>query len=308
MASLPPVLSAPGNPNAPGQHPLQIGPVIFNSLECPDKLPIGAGEQRTVVNELTGGSRVVQNFGPQPSPVSWTGNLWQTSLDARITALRQMMVSGAEVLLTWRTERYYCVVTKFDPGYRNASRAEYSITVEITRDANGAFSSTSAPSVDSQVGALMAGAAANNLTIASVDPIGAAALQPSLSDVQAAIQNVGPIAQAAGSTASDNLVANIETALAQVTTYLAGLGAFAPSYSAAAQLLNVLTLVKRNVQQGQSPASVRVQGGSLYETAVTAYGSIDQAFPLADFNGATSMRNPAAITTTLVLPPYPRAA
>lgn len=169
MAFTPATVPAFG-PQHPGTTPLVFGAVHFNSEECPAKLPIGHGQQMKSIVELIGGGRAVQTFGAQPQPVTITGTLWNVNVVPRVTLLRSYMVAGSEQLLTWYFERYYGVLMEFEPSYLNTNRCDYTMTVEITRDANGAFTKRAPTSVDTQISTINTNAATTYGTLLTLDP------------------------------------------------------------------------------------------------------------------------------------------
>lgn len=148
--SLPPTPNELSGGDTPGANPLTLGGVQFNSIECPDELPIGATEQKLVVIELVGGGRIVQPLGIQPKPVSWKGRFWSSLdyIEGRIQQLRSYQVAGSQQSLTYLTESWTCVVKEFTPTWRGGY-CDYSITVEIV--SGGALTNTSFPTVNSQV-------------------------------------------------------------------------------------------------------------------------------------------------------------
>lgn len=169
MAFTPATVTAFG-PQQPGTTPLTFGAVPFNSEECPSRLIIGHGEQMKSVVELIGGGRTVQTFGAQPQPVTINGTLWNVNVVPRITLLRSYMVAGTEQKLTWYFESYFGVLMEFEPNYYNTNRCDYRMTIEITRDANGAFTTTAPTSVDSQVSTINTNAATTYGTLLTLDP------------------------------------------------------------------------------------------------------------------------------------------
>jgi|SRR5580704_12800795 hypothetical protein len=149
MAALPPSPAGLSGGDTPGSNPLTIGGVQFNSIECPDKLPIGATEQKLATIELLGGGRNVQTLGVQPKPVEFEGTFYGDTED-RVQQLRSYVVSGQQQSLTWRSESWTCVVKDFSPSYRGSQWVcDYKITLEIV--SGGALTSTSFPTVNSQV-------------------------------------------------------------------------------------------------------------------------------------------------------------
>lgn len=293
--------------STPGGNPLTIGPVTFNSDECPSELPIGALESKLSVTEFLGGGRDVQFNGAQPKAVAWKGTLWQPLISERKNTLRAMMVSGQEFALTWMDERYFCKIKSFTPTANHANRCPYEIEVEITRASNGALSNATVPTVDQQVSALTANLQQQNSTIVAADPTGSASLQSPLNAAIAAIAQASPIAQLVAPQLT-SLIATLTTASTAVSTYLGTISEGASQYVATAQLLSSLNLIVTNVQRGQVSRSVRVQGLSLFELAAQFYGEPSYAFALAEVNGLPSPQTSRLVPQIIALPPYPKAS
>ena len=311
-------------PNGPGSTPLSLGSVTFNTSECPEVLPIGAAEQMEAVHTLVGGGRVVQSFGVSASAVSWSGRLFDQNVQLRIQQLRLYMASGNEILLSWGTERYYCKVKNFTPKY-HGGWAEYDITLTITRDANGAFTVSSALSIDQQVrslqiqantanNAILAPIAAANLsssagTLPTIDPAAlsaanaASSYQSSLTALNSAINTAGAIAQNI-TTTGPGILSAASLASAAVGTYLTGIGQTSPAFANANLLLSSINAISLNVQRGQNPLNVVAQGTSLFRVASQQYGDITQAFSLASANKLSSPFLSGTTPTTVALPPF----
>lgn len=290
--------------DTPGVDPLSIGPVTFNSIECPAKIPIGAIEQRIVAKELIGGGKDTQSLGAQPKTVQWSATFFQPNVDNRVNTLQSMAADGKEYLLTWRTHRYYCKVKDFTPGFWNANLCEYDIIVEITRDANGALTKRAPVSVDSQVNALVSAVKQQNATIVAADATGSQSFQQLLTTMQAAIISAGPIAQLAGP-AAQTVLSSISTALTAVQAYGQAQTDGTPQFVATQQLISSLILLQKNLQQGQSQNTIRVQGASFFEIAALVYDDVSQAFPLMQANNATSPYTSKLQYTDIATPPLP---
>lgn len=286
----------------PGKNPLHIGGVKFNSIECPSDLPIGAVKHNTAVTEYIGGGRHTQSMGVQPKQVSWEGVLLDEMVSPRIQSLRAMSVSGQEYFLAWSTEQYYCKVVEFTPTYKNVNITKYAITVEITRDANGALSSAAATSVDLQVSALTGESTDLTNTIIGQDPNAAGQIQQSIISMNQTIATAGPIAQTAGT--GTNLLQSIAAAYTAVVSYSSSLSATASQIVYASRLQNVLQLLLVNVQRGQNPTSIQVQGGNLFEVASRQYGNPTLAFALAAANNLQTPIIPSAQVIQLNLAPF----
>lgn len=304
MAFAPPV-----GPQYPGTNPLSIGSVQFSTLECPSHLPIGQSEQKIGVAELIGGGRVVHVFGAQPKPLTFSGRFLNLgankNIESRVALLRAYNVAGTAQRISWMNESYYGIIRAFDPDYQNANYCDYAITIEITRDANGAFSRTSPTSVDSQVAAINNDAANAYGSLLAADPT-TQAWQPAWSNVQASLQQGAPLSQASQSTAT-NITNQITALTSQVQPYLAALAVTDPKIVPATQFLNALTLISRNVVGGKAPRTVQVSGGSLSRIAAQYYGDASLGVAIAQANGLPSTRIPDGVTKTIILPPFPVA-
>lgn len=309
-----------GSTNVPGSTPLQIGSVIFNSEECPSELAFPIATHMTVT-DLIGGGRVIQTFGNHPEPVTWSGRIWGPNVAARISALRQLLVAGAEVPLSWGSERYYCVVKQFTPKYIKVD-AEYTITVEITRDNNGALTTSNPTTVDSQVGTLVSNAGVQSAALSSLDssssPLNyagnalnagqgslsnAAFMAQQVTNVQAAIAGAGPLAQLAGPQLT-SVLGVVNYAQGFAAAYVAATPSSASYFSAVTQLATTFTLIGKNITQGQAANSVQVYGGTFAELAATHYNNADLGPELAAANGSVGLRLPAGTLSTIILPPF----
>lgn len=294
--------------SGPGQSPLTIGSVIFNTEECPEDLPIGAVKQMNVTDTLPGGTRIVNLFGPDPQVVAWKGRLYAGNVDTRIQQLRLYAVSGQVTLLAWRGEQYNVFVSSITPHYHHQWYAEYDIEVIVVSDANGAFTIPSGLSIDQQVQGLQTMMLEQNNIIFQFDPTNAAAINDSLPAVVTAIQNAGPLATASASNVQ-LINAAINNAQLQVSKYTSALQniapGLAPQLSASLQLGSTLTNIAANVNRGQQTNSQIVQGGNLFAVAAQHYGDPTQAFSLATANGILSPWLTKSQQQTLVLPPLP---
>jgi hypothetical protein len=151
-----------GDPNAvnggqPGPNPLSIGGNTFHSIDCPTELKIGTGEQKMAIAECVGGGKVVHITGFFPDANSWSGIFHQPNIDNNVALLRGFMLDGKERLITWKSEQYYGVVKRFDPTYKKGGNScPWTLSMEITRAANGAFTPSSPQtSIDDTVAALL---------------------------------------------------------------------------------------------------------------------------------------------------------
>jgi len=286
----------------PGPDPVKLGPITFAALEVLDELPIGGFEADLVVNKRIGGGRHVADMGVQPSPVTFGGELMQPYIDARISQLTALQLSRQEVLLSWRTHRYYCRVRSFKPGHRHANRCKYTITVEITRAANGAIVPTAPTSIDSQISTIAGNAAGHSKAIATADPTGSSSVLQQVNSALTAIAKAGPIAQLLAPQLS-TLVQTVTTASQAVSSYQSTVAQTAPQYVAVTQLTTALTLIAQYAKNGQSVQTVRVQGASMYMIAALYYDDITLAPQLTAANGRVSPYTSRKAPSDIGLPP-----
>lgn len=288
MAYFPPTPGSLSGGDSPGSTPLTVGAVQFNSIECPNTLPLGAIDQRVAVVELIGGGRVIQPLGNQPHDVAWSGNLWGTNVALRIAQLRAYALSGQEVQISYLSELWYGIVAVFVPQYTQQYHAVYKITLKITR--GGASVSPAAPTTDSQVDALNAqGNALVAQLAANAQAQGFAPVSTAWSNYLAALGALTSIAQS-----SPQALQPVIGALTSLASALASFGetnglnvdagTTSTLYLPWDQLSNIVSLALANIRQGQSPQTVTLRGGSLYEIAAMLYGDPTQAFAIAQAN------------------------
>lgn len=294
--------------NGSGKTPLRIGAVQFRTEECPRMLPIGAGEQMLSKTQLVGGGRISNSFGFDPYDVTWDGTFYTiANVFAKVRALRLYAVGGQEVLLSWWGERYFCIVKAFTPKYNHENLSGYSITVQITRDANGAFALASPTSIDAQVQALLASTTAMLATIAgsrtvTIEGNTFTFLSNSVSNLNATVQAAVPIASQITTSGPAVADAANDTATA-AGNYAAAIGESDPNYGNTLALQGSAQAIAANATRGQSPQTLTVQGGSLFTTAAQQYGDVTQAFTLASVNRLPSVFLSATQPTSAKLPP-----
>jgi hypothetical protein len=292
--------------NGPGSDPLQLGGVTFASDECPSGLAIGGLEQMVVVHDLIGGGRTTQALGVKPKAVGWSGTFWDQNVQGRVATLRAYAVSGTDLPISWRNESYFGVVKEFEPTYENAWICHYRIAIEITGDANGAFTNTTPPSVDDVVSSESSDLGTQNANLQTADPAGSSAMQQSITNMLQAIQTAGPLAQVTG-TALTTLVGTVNVAQQAVQAYVSTADPTSQNYVTASRMLSLVTLIGANIGRSQSTATVQRFGGSLYEVATMQYGDIKQTFALAAANGLNTPSLTKTALSTVTIPPLPKS-
>jgi hypothetical protein len=303
VAQVPPLSSSTINsaPYSPGATPLVLGAVTFRSIEAPAEMPIGTVSQMTARKVLPGGTVVEQTFGPDLETVTWRGQFRDVDVDSRVRMLQQYAADGQERLITWGSQRYYCVVKKFIPTWHHEYKCEYEITIEITQDGTGLAQASSAPLPDSQIGALTSSAATTAAQLAAIDA-SASSVQQQVANVQQTVQQTGPIGQA-GPSAAQQVLQTVQQAISAATAYATEVSGSSKNYVLISQILSALNLIVSNVQRAQSAQTVTVQGGNLFAIAAKYFGDPSLALSLAQINGLPSLFLPNTQPTTLTLPP-----
>jgi hypothetical protein len=292
---------APGTNQGAYTPQLILGGVIFNPEECPEEIGFRSGEQMLVIHDLPGGSRVTQAMGHKPSNLSWEGHFYSSNIAARVQQINDYKVSGQEILLSWGNEKYYVIVSQFNPGYRAGYNA-YSITCTVTRDANGAFVVVGQQTIDAQVAQLQGAINQQNAQIEAADQNAQnAPYQSQLSSVFQALEQAQPLAQNAFANGT-NIIALIATAISGVQTYQNGIAQSAIQYTNVLQLISLLTVLSAVVQNGETPTTFNALGGNLFTIAAQQYGDPGQAFALAQANGYICAFLPAGVAQSVNLP------
>jgi len=134
------------------------------------------------------------------------------------------------------------------------------------------------------------------------------AVGTALSNLGTALDLAGPIASASGVTATNALTA-IDAAITATNAYIASLpkNVNTATFVESQNILSNLIVVKANFSSGQSPTSIIVYGGSLFDIAAQYYGDASLAIALMNANNLISPYIPYGppdnpILTTLVLP------
>lgn len=301
-----------------GRTPLRIGSVMFNTEECPSELAFPV-EQMMTETVMPGGGKITNVYGPDAQDVTWSGKFYAPNVKSKVSALRVYNVTGVEILLSWWFERYYVRVKRFTPKYKNENLADYEITVNVTRDANGALTVTSATTIDTQVQALLAQANKTNSTIltnanastpamlgkgsaSTPNPASPQTFQQSLSTLNAVVQASLPIASQI-TKVGPPVAAAANNAVTAVTTYADAVGETDPTYGDALSLQASLLNIAGNVVRGQSPQTALLQSRTLFSVASQVYGDVTQAIQVAQANGFPSPFLSATKAVSVNLPP-----
>lgn len=119
-----------------------LGPVVLQSIEVPDRIPVG-GAQMLAVHKLPGGQRVLDAMGRDDSDLAWSGILSDAGAESRMQLLDSLRQSGTPIQLTFGQSSFTVVVCHFMADYERANWIPYSISCTVVQDNAAKFGSTS---------------------------------------------------------------------------------------------------------------------------------------------------------------------
>ncbi|MDE3023358.1 MAG: hypothetical protein KGI54_16165 [Pseudomonadota bacterium] len=125
-----------------------LGPVQFQGLEVPEKLPLG-GKQAMAVFTMPGGQRIIQAMGRDDDPIAWTGYLSGASAESRMQLLDSIRQSGQEIQLAFGQSSFQVVVSSFTASYERQNWIPYSIMVTVLQDNAAQFAQAQPSLLDS---------------------------------------------------------------------------------------------------------------------------------------------------------------
>jgi hypothetical protein len=303
---------------------LQLGDFIFARFEIPEHIEFG-GDQKLIVHELVGGTRIIDAMGEAPLALDWSGFLVGASALPRALYLDALRRAGKPLTLTWSELSYTVVVKALRCDFVRAYRIPYRITCEVVSDNTAPITQLVEPSPEQSVADDLD--AANGLA-GGIDD---GALSSLMAGLTAAISTVGNLATAAQSRTNTVMVplqavrdrvgvllSATNATIANVST----LGGVLPGNALTAQVANLtgqigaigdqpsLVLLDRTLGRMQSnigtinagTKTVTVGGGNLYALAADAYGDAMGWTALAVANRLDDPE--LAGIATLSVPPY----
>lgn len=119
-----------------GETPVQIGDVVLQGFEVPDRISFG-GKQSHIVHDFPGGARIVDAMGAFDADCSWSGIFQGSSAVARARRIDAMRQAGAPVRLSWADFTRRVLVTEFSCDYeRRGAMLPYRITCVVLPSAS----------------------------------------------------------------------------------------------------------------------------------------------------------------------------
>ncbi len=117
-----------------------LGPVQLQSMEVPDRIPLG-GAQMLAVHKLPGGQRVLDAMGRDDADLVWAGILTGPIAESRMQLLDSVRQSGTPVQLTFGQSSFTVVVSKFMADYERSNWIPYSVACTVVQDNAAQFGS-----------------------------------------------------------------------------------------------------------------------------------------------------------------------
>ena len=106
---------------------LQLGPVLFQDFEVPERVRFG-GKQRLAVHVLPGGGRVVDAMGADEGPIAWSGVFSGPGAGDRAAMIDGMRRAGGALALSWSGSRYTVVIEAFEADAVNPAWIPYRLS------------------------------------------------------------------------------------------------------------------------------------------------------------------------------------
>lgn len=306
---------------------LVLGDFTFQDMEVPEVIPIG-GPQRLSIKKMVGGVRVIDDMGPDPKPIEWSGVFFPTQAGEspleRAQQIELMKLAGQPVTLSWDEIYVSVFISNFEPDYRFA-RVPYRITLEVLQDLAAPNDEVVDPDADDLINSDLN--SANTLTSATGD----STLSGLMNSVSTAVSNVKTFVNASLSTVASVLqpihqaVSYVTSQISAVDNILASVGVPAgvlPSIPVLqnvgvfSSIVNATTLQVQYTQIGallgrmqtnlgqinSSARLITVGGGNLYDIAAKEYGDATAWTRIAQANKLTDPNLNGV--TTLAIPPY----
>jgi hypothetical protein len=281
----------------------------FSRTEIPERITFG-GEQLLVVQQLVGGTRVVDAMGRSDMPLEWSGIFLGEQALARARYLDSLRASGRKLTLTWSEFRYAVVISSFRGQFERFYKIPYSIALMVVQDL--ARPQETAPNAGIDEALLDDNTSAQTIG----DAIGDSSLTSLLASLDSAIKAVSSFATATQSTINSVMtpIAAVQKrvqvligSVGNVITNVATVGGILPNNPIAQQaaalnnqvaamtqlpqlynLQSVLGRMSTNLNTtGGSGSTVTKAGGNLYSLAADSYGDATAWTTIARANGTT---------------------
>jgi hypothetical protein len=288
---------------------LSLGDVLFADLEIPEHMPFG-GEQRLVVQELVGGTRIIDAMGRSDMPLEWSGWFMGENALSRAKYLDAQRIAGVSLPLVWSEFFYDVVIRRFEADFQREWMIPYRIVCEVVKDHSQPQTSLAGPSINDLIATDLS--SANLLT----GQIGNSTLTGLMGTVNSAISAVSNFASATASTINSvlqpvnavqqqvaTLIASSANTMLNVTTLggilpnnpisqsVANIAAQVTAYQQSPLLYNLQSVMGRmSTNLGSvngATQQVTMAGGNLFDLAAKVYGNAEAWTGIAKANGVS---------------------
>ncbi len=290
--------------------------VAFTDEESPEEFETALKRMQSITTYI-GGTRIGQDMGPDPDPITIKGQLWDGNVALRVGQLFSLWGSGQYCTFAYLTNKYQILISNFKPKWLHRWRAEYELTFSIIADLAGQYNQSPPQGSDQQVDMISQQTADTLNQMIANDPVGTAAVNAAFQVLFTELEVIGLIQDLAAGDLQ-NLINIADAAALQAGNYAAGIGGAngnSSQYLLALSAQMGAQLISKNLQNGSAPNVVRVNGGSTPDlfslaSALTAKtgGNPDFAFAIAAANGLTSPLLSMSQVYDLRIPPIPSAA
>jgi hypothetical protein len=320
---------------------LTLGTFQFQGLEIPAEIQGVGAQQRLAVHKFPGGARIIDAMGVDYSPLSWSGLFFGSGSLSRLATLKTLAAAGQPLSLTWHTFNYTVLIRDFGSVERRQFEISYNISCEVLSDnSNPVTTSTTLTSTAAiTADGLSASAIAADLVADSATATTAAAyealqnqIEDTVSQITALVGLIIDLVYAVPSQIA-SIVQSLAIAQNQVTSLISGcestIGA-QPGFAGLVVGVDALTLALNfaSVESAmlaeielwnldgllgrmaanlnalnESPNTLTVAGGNLFEIAANEYGDVEDWTAIATANGLTDPFITGPVTLTIPLAP-----
>ena len=123
----------------------------FARYEIPESINFG-GEQRMVVHERVGGSRVVDVRGASQANIDGSGHFVGAQGLKRAQYIDGIRKDGQAWILSWSQLRFEVIIKSFKCDFKQFYRLNYKIAFEVVQDLTKPITSKPLPSMDQLIG------------------------------------------------------------------------------------------------------------------------------------------------------------
>ncbi|MEX3933265.1 hypothetical protein AB4Y32_15930 [Paraburkholderia phymatum] len=288
---------------------LSLGDVLFADLEVPEHITFG-GEQRLIVQELVGGTRIVDAMGRSDMPLEWSGWFMGQNALQRAQYLEAQRIAGVSLPLVWSELFYDVVIRRFEADFQREWMIPYRIVCEVVANHSQPQTSLAGPSINDLINTDLS--SANSLT----SLIGNSTLTGLMGTVNTAIAGVSNFASATASTINgvlqpinavqqqvSTLIGQAANTMTNVTTLggilpnnpistsVANIASQVTAYQQSPLLYNLQSVMGRmSINLGSvtgAAQQVTVAGGNLFQLAAKVYGKAEAWTGIAKANGVS---------------------